>query len=258
MVHGPIPEMDASCCTAATGSVSNAALVGSDANSVPTATSASARFVVTPVSRTNAALLEANCSGRGGGQNCRPSICSPSLKRSHSRLSVVAAAATLMLCPTIDETTPSNNAPADQGRNPGCFRASAARMGSSNTGIAALAPRTAEAQCTSRSLLPDPMISSVRASICRTERQTTWFASQPTQTNAPRRASTFGHRPRAHHAGATVLARSNGGDTVTLLLSGPELITASHYGVSPVLLVNSSFPLLPIVALGRATRYPIS
>ena len=47
--------------------------IGSDANSVPTATSASARFVVTPDSRTNATLLEANCSGRGGGQNCRPS-----------------------------------------------------------------------------------------------------------------------------------------------------------------------------------------
>ena len=47
---------------------------GSDANSVPTATSASARFVVTPDSRTNAALLEASCSGRGGGQNSRPSM----------------------------------------------------------------------------------------------------------------------------------------------------------------------------------------
>ena len=55
------------------------------------------------------------------------------------------------------------------------------------------------------------MISRVCASICRTERQATWSASQPTQTNAPFRTSTFGHRPRAHHAGATVLARSNGG-----------------------------------------------
>src|SRR5688500_1707470 len=111
--------MAASRSISTTGSPSDAEDLDS-ANSAPTATRASARFVVTPDSRTNAALLDANCSGSGGGQNWRPSTTIPSLKRSHSRLSVVAAAATLMLWPTIDETTPSNSDPADHGRNPAC------------------------------------------------------------------------------------------------------------------------------------------
>jgi hypothetical protein len=36
--------------------------------------------------------------------------------------------------------------------------------------------------------------------------------------NAPRLQPTFGHRPRAHHAGATVRARSNGGETIRSLI----------------------------------------
>jgi len=39
-------------------------------------------------------------------------------------------------------------------------------------------------------------------------------------------ASTFGHRPRAHHAGATVLASSNGDETVNSLLGISEMVTA--------------------------------
>src|SRR5215207_339629 len=223
------------------GSALNASLVASHANSVPTATSASARFVVTPDSRTKATLLDASCSGRGGGQNCRPSRTRPLLKRSHSRLSVVAAAATLMLWPTIDETMPSNNDAADQGRKPACLHASAAMMESSKIGIAALEPSTPAAHRVSSSPLPDPETSRVCASICRAERQATWSASQPTQTNAPRRASTFGHRPRAHHAGATVLSRSNGRETASTLLGGSVMVTALLQGLSLLLRVNSAF-----------------
>src|SRR5215216_1955667 len=124
-----------------------------------------------------------------------------SLKRSHNRLSVVAAAATLMLCPTIDETTPSYSDPADHGRSPACLRAKLIRTGSSKRGMAAFVPSTAAAHRASRSLLREPEISNVRASTCRTERQAICPASQPTQTNAPLLQSTLGHRPRAHHAG---------------------------------------------------------
>src|SRR4051794_11763331 len=123
MVHGPIPEMAARRSMSTTCSSSDADDLDS-ANSAPTATRASARFMVTPDSRTNAALLDASSSDNGGGQNWRPSITTPPLKRSYSRLSVVAAAATLILWPTIDETMPSNSDPADHGLSPACARTS--------------------------------------------------------------------------------------------------------------------------------------
>jgi hypothetical protein len=72
--------------------------------------------------------------------------------------------------------------------------------------------------------------------ICRTERQATCRASQPTQMKPPFLASTFGHRPRAHHAGATVRASSNGDETVNSLLGISEMVTALLSGMSPVLL----------------------
>src|SRR3954470_17407351 len=182
MVHGPIPEMAATRSMSTTCSASDADDLDS-ANSAPTATRASALFMVTPDSRTNAALLDASCSGSGGGQNWRPSTTIPALKRSYRRLSVVAAAATLMLWPTMDETTPSNSDPADQGLSPACTRASADRTGSPNCGMTALVPNAAVAHCASRSLLREPEMFSVWASTCRTERQATTPASQPTQTN---------------------------------------------------------------------------
>jgi hypothetical protein len=75
IVQGPMPDMDCKCSTVATVSAAKAAAPDSDANSVATATRASARLVVTPDSRTNATLLAANCSGSGCGQNSRPSNC---------------------------------------------------------------------------------------------------------------------------------------------------------------------------------------
>src|SRR5688500_7696495 len=94
-------------------------------------------------------------------------------------------------------------------------------MGSPNLGMAAVVPRTAAAHGASWSSVREPETSSVRALICRTERQATWPASQPTQMNAPDRQSTFGHRPRAHHAGAAVLARSNGDERASNRLDIP-------------------------------------
>src|SRR5215203_5421885 len=148
-----------------------------------------------------------------------------------------------MLCPTIDETMPSNNDPADHGRSPAWPRASPAMMGSSNFGIVAFVPRTSAAHSASRSQLLDPEISRVCALICRTERQATCPASQPTQTKPPFLASTFGHRPRAHHAGATVLASSNGDETVNSLLGVWEKVTALLYEISPLLLASSGILL---------------
>jgi hypothetical protein len=127
-------------------------------------------------------------------------------------------------------------------------------MGSSNFGMAAFVPTTAAAHDASRSLVRDPENSNVRASICRTERQATCPASQPTQTNAPDLQSTFGHRPCAHHAGAAVLARSNGGETASNLLEVPGTVTSLFPGASSPLhvdLIPAPVLLPPIVALSR-------
>jgi hypothetical protein len=56
--------------------------------------------------------------------------------------------------------------------------------------------------------------------------------------NAPDRQSTFGHRPRAHHAGAAVLARSNGGDTVNDLVDVSDTVATLRRVTSSMLPVD--------------------
>ena len=89
------------------------------------------------------------------------------------------------------------------------------------------------------------MILNLWSPACHTERQAISPDSQPTQTNAPFLQSTFGHRPRAHQAGAAVRARWNGVDTDRNLTKSADLARAQVKDNRAVILSFVSLPLPP-------------